>query len=179
MERQKQHANLNHIYHYLDPGPEHYNVETLSQAIYRETQSVADVEMFFRVLIFDALVGNHDRHGRNLAFIETAKGKRLSPIYDNPSALGIESGPMLQASFAPKGKIWTATSQEPEMTHYLIEMRRLDVGHLADKFLKETAVKTMVKYIAESHTISDAMKSALKELILQRYQELETYVRAK
>lgn len=84
MEQQLKHATLNHIYHYLKPGPENYNVEELSNVIYNQTKSVDDVEMFFKIILFDALIGNHDRHGRNIAIIETAAGKRLTPVYDNP-----------------------------------------------------------------------------------------------
>jgi serine/threonine protein kinase HipA of HipAB toxin-antitoxin module len=51
--------------------------------------------------LFDALVGNHDRHGRNIALIETRKGHILSPFYDNPSYIGIEDHNLLLAEHNP------------------------------------------------------------------------------
>ncbi|MFH0799387.1 MAG: HipA domain-containing protein [Pseudomonadota bacterium] len=179
MDRQPKHATINHLYHYLKPGPEHYTVEELNRAIYRETSSAADVEMFIRILLVDALVGNHDRHGKNLALIVTAKGKRLTPIYDNPSYLGLESGAMLKADFAPKGKIWTKASKEPEMTEYLAEIERLGVFHIAKEFYKKISRDTIHAYIDDSHSLSDRMKTALLKLILRRYGDLENYVNAR
>ena len=83
------HHNLIHLYHYLPAGENHYNVKNILEVIGKETQSPEDVRIFLEVLIFDSLIGNHDRHGRNLALLETAAGKRLAPIYDNTSALGL------------------------------------------------------------------------------------------
>lgn len=176
MDKYRHHATLNHIYHYLKPGSEHYNVEEISNAIYRETNLAADVEMFFRMLLFDALIGNHDRHGRNLAFIETSSGRRLTPIYDNPSSLGLESGNILKATFAPKGKIWTRDSHEPEMTEYLDELKRLDVIEIARSFYKALSLDRIQEYINESRSLSKNMKEALLKLILTRFGDLKSYV---
>jgi len=66
-----------------------------------------DVSIFIKTLLFDALIGNNDRHGRNLGFIVTSKGSTLSPIYDNVSYLSLESGGMLQAQHNPTGRINT------------------------------------------------------------------------
>lgn len=177
MDKYRHHATLNHIYHYLKPGSEHYNVEEISNAIYRETNSAADVDMFFRMLLFDALIGNHDRHGRNLAVIETAGGKRLTPIYDNPSSLGLESGTILKATFAPKGKIWTPDSHEPEMTEYLDELKRLGVIDVAISFYSHLSLDKIQEYIEESQSLSAEMKGALKKLISARFGDLKSYVK--
>lgn len=177
MDKYRHHATLNHIYHYLKLGSEHYNVEEISNTIYRETNSAADVEMFFRMLLFDALIGNHDRHGRNLAFIETAGGRRLTPIYDNPSSLGLESGPILKATFAPKGKIWTRNSREPEMTEYLDEIGRLGVMETARSFYEALSLDKVQEYIGTSQSLSGEMRAALTKLTSARYGDLKSYVR--
>ena len=176
MDKYRHHATLNHIYHYLKPGPENYSVEEISNAIYRETNSAADVDIFFRLLLFDALIGNHDRHGRNLAFIETSSGRRLTPIYDNPSSLGLESGNILKAAFAPKGKISTRDSREPEMTEYLDELKRLGVIDLARSFYKNLSLEKIREYVNESQSLSKEMRAALLKLISTRFGDLKSYV---
>lgn len=178
MEKRLSNATLNHLYHYLPAGETHYNVEEIGNAIFRETQSVQDVEMFFRMLLFDALVGNHDRHGRNLALIETSKGKRLAPIYDNPSYLGLESGALLKAHHAPYGKIWTRNSQKPSMADYVHELFRLDALHVTQAFFKATKLPKLLERISESPSVSPEMQAALRRLISERHKELEAYVGA-
>lgn len=177
MDRQSEHATMNHLYHYNPlQDQNHYTVEDIARTIYRETNSSSDTDMFFRMLLFDALIGNHDRHGRNLALVVTAKGKKLTPIYDNPSSLGLESGPILQATFSPRGKIWTKHSHEPEMNEYLEEMSRIGVINFAQNFFDEVSIDKIIEYIDESISLSLEMKNALKKLILKRYRDLEAYL---
>lgn len=180
MDKQFQHATLNHIYHYSPlHDPESYNVEMLGKVIYYETGSAVDIDMFFRALLFDALIGNHDRHGRNLALIETAGSKRLTPIYDNPSSLGLELGAILNATFSPRGKIWTKYSHEPEMIEYLDELKRLGVINIANDFYKEIKIEKIIEYIDQSLSLSEAMRNALKKLILKRFKDLEAFLDSK
>lgn len=177
MDKRSGHATMNHLYHY-NPLQDlnRYTVEDIAKTIYRETNSPADTDMFFRMLLFDALVGNHDRHGRNLALIITAKGKKLTPIYDNPSSLGLESGSMLRATFSPRGKIWTKGSCEPEMNEYLEEMDRIGVMNLAQNFYNEISIDKITGYIDESFYLSSEMRGAFKRLISKRYRDLEVYL---
>lgn len=177
MDKQPVHATLNHLYHYKPLQDEHhYTVEDIAKTIHRETENATDTDMFFRMLLFDALIGNHDRHGRNLALIVTSKGKRLTPIYDNPSSLGLESGPMLRATFSPRGKIWTKDSHEPEMTEYLKEMGRIGVINLAKQFYDEISINKIIEYVDESFFLSLEMRNALKRLISKRYKDMEVYL---
>jgi len=117
MTQQTSPTNLSHLYHYLEKGENNYNVEHLAEVIQRETKSIVEVELFLNVLLFDALIGNHDRHGRNLAIIETPMSKRLSPmifficsivIFSSCSAffagVNIASG-NLSANFKPAGNL--------------------------------------------------------------------------
>lgn len=177
MDRQSRHATLNHIYHYLPSDEALYTIETIAEAVFRETRSVEDHEQLVKMFIFDALVGNHDRHGRNIALIETARGKRLAPLYDNPSSLGLESGPMLKASFSPRSKIWTRGSREPLMRDCLIELDRLGMKNIIMEFYRSMDIGKILGVVTASHALSDLMKEALLRLIKQRIQELEDYVR--
>lgn len=174
------HATLNHIYHYVPlDNSAHYTVENIVKTIYRETKSSVDIGMFIRTLVFDALVGNHDRHGRNLALIVTSKSQRLSPIYDNPSYLGLESGAMLRGAFSPRGKIWTKASQEPEMTEYLEELERVGVLGIAKDLFQKINIVKIETYIDESISLSPEMKQAMKKLIQKRYRDMEVYLENK
>ena len=176
MHAMKTHSTLVHIYRYLEGGAENYNVEMISNTIYRETNSPQDVSNFFKILLFDSLIGNHDRHGSNLALLETAKGKCLAPIYDNPSYLGLESRSMLSAHFSPKGKIGTKDSKEPGMTQYLEEINRLGAFKTAKDFFAKLPIARIHSTISEAVCLSDPMKKALLKLINERYMELKKYV---
>lgn len=175
MDQLKTHANLVHLFHYLKKGSEHYNVETLSEVIFRETRSYEDIDQYFKTLLYDALVGNHDRHGRNFALIETAQGKRLSPIYDNPSSLGLEPHSLLGAQFSPRGKIATQKTNEPEMLDYLKEMDRLGVIKIAKDFFSQLDINKVRQIITES-PLSTKMKQAFHRLVEERYSALAMYL---
>ncbi|MDA1354544.1 MAG: HipA domain-containing protein [bacterium] len=163
--------NLVHIYHYLTPGDQHYTLSELVHAIRSETESDAEVRVFLNVLLFDALIGNHDRHGRNIALIETARKKVLSPIYDNVSALGLESGSWLNATWNPKGKIATTHSNEPSMTDYVLAIRDLGYSDLLHTFEARLLKLDYGSIINSMFMLSPEMKSALIRLIQSRLKE--------
>ena len=170
------HATLNAIYHYIEPGPNNYNVENLSKAIFSQTRSAPDVYMFFKTLLFDSLIGNHDRHGRNYSIIETYKSKRLSPIYDNPSYLGLESGSLLKAHIAVFGKIWTKNAQEPSIIDYAKEIKRLNANHVINDFITSIQYTKIEQTILETHCLSKDMKTALHKMVTEQYNKLLNYV---
>lgn len=179
MDQQTAHANLNAIYHYVDAGPKNYTVENISQAIFREARSAPDVFMFFRILLFDALIGNHDRHGRNLSLIETAQQKRLSPIYDNPSYLGLESGALLKANFTVHGKIGTKKSDEPQILDYAVEIERLGAGSVVEDFVSTTKIDKIKETILKTTSLSENMRQALYKMVVEQYKKLKDYVQTK
>lgn len=45
---------------------------------------------FIKIPIFDALIGNQDRHCDNWGIISSKDGYRLAPIYDNGASLGFQ-----------------------------------------------------------------------------------------
>lgn len=171
----KQAATLSHIYHYVDSGKD-YNCECLMKIIQSQSKHYPDLENFIRVCLYDSLVGNHDRHGRNLGFIISAKINRLAPAYDNPSALGLEHGNMLKAQFEPKGKIFTSKSTEPTLQDYAKEFIRLDHHQIVQQFYAQINIEQIIILI-EASTCSSLMKTALKKLIQRRYKELSDALR--
>ena len=166
--------NLIHIYHYLDPGEQNYSVEKLYRVIQNTTNNPKDAHTFMKMILYDALIGNHDRHGRNLAIVETARRKFLAPIYDNPSALGLESGAMLSADWNPLGKILTLQDAHPSMSAYLCELQRLGFGFMIDEFLVSLKHQNLDEMIETSPALSANMKHALKRLIQKRIKELKS-----
>jgi hypothetical protein len=164
-------SNLIHIYHFLEPKPENFNCESLFRIIEAKTQRLEEIERFIELTLFDALIGNHDRHGRNLALIQSANGFQLSPFYDNPSYLGIEISPLLSAHHEPRGQIYTAQSTEPKMLDYVQEWNRLGQVATVNKFRDKIKLESLMEII-ESSFISDKRKESIKRLIKRRYLEL-------
>lgn len=163
-------ANLEHIYKFR-PDDKH-NCETLAQVIRDTTKLPYDLEAFFNAILFDALIGNHDRHGRNLAFVVTPSKTNLSPIYDNVSYLSLLSGPILKADFNPTGRISTKETKEPSMLHYVNELKRLSQEELIQSFYSKVKIQKIEQLIDKSFC-SDLMKEAFKKLIQKRYKELQ------
>ncbi|SRR5579885_473385 len=163
-------TDLQHIYHHR--ADDQHSCEGIIRAIMEKTGRPHDVSILIKTILFDALIGNHDRHGRNLAFILTAKSMSLSPIYDNVSYLSLESGNMLKADFSPKGKISTSETFEPSMRDYVKELKRLGYSDEINEFYESIKMPQLYQLIDESFC-SDLMKIAITTLIEKRYEELK------
>ncbi len=161
---------LDHIYHFVTDGKK-YDCESLVEIIGEKTQRKREQERFVFLTLADSLIGNHDRHGRNLAFIRSAKGIWLSPFYDNPSALALDDPSILGADLQPRGSIFTKYSNMPTMKDYIMEWNRLGYSHIIQRFKKKLHLKTVENLIKKSH-ICEKRKQALWRLILKRNEEL-------
>ena len=169
--QKRESSNLIHIYHFLEPSSKKFNCEYLLKVIESKTQRRDEIERFIELTLFDALIGNHDRHGRNLALIQSPQGFQLSPFYDNPSYLGTESDFMLGACHDPRGQIYTAHSTEPKIQDYVKEWERLGYKDFVNKFRNRIELPALIKIIDESF-VSSKRKEAMKKLIRRRFQEL-------
>ena len=163
-------STLDHIYHFMADGKKH-DCENLVGIIGEKTQRRKEQEKFVFLTLADSLIGNHDRHGRNLAFIRSAKGTWLSPFYDNPSALALENASILGADLQPRGSIFTKDSDKPTMRDYVLEWNRLGYSDVVQRFKKKLCLKTIKNLIKKSH-LSEKRKQALLRLILKRNEEL-------
>ena len=164
-------VNLHHIYHYLNKKDK-YDVQTLLDIIEKQTGKLSEMEKFVKICLFDALIGNHDRHGRNLAFIEKKGQLLLSPFYDNPSYIGIEENALLGAQLSPRGKIATSKTNEPVMKDYIKEFIEIGYEETVKCFTKNVKINNVLKFIDESY-ISKKRKAAFTKLVLARYEELK------
>lgn len=162
---------LHHIYHYFKKG-EKFDVENLIRIIETQTGRSSEIERFVELTLFDSLIGNHDRHGRNLAFLEQKGRISLSPFYDNPSYIGVEDKMLLGAQHNPKGKIETSQTNEPTLSDYVKEFQLLELGYVTKGFFTKIDITTILNLIEKSH-LSKKRKTALEKIITERYEELK------
>lgn len=163
-------SDLVHIYRYLD-HPKNYNCEHLLKIIEKEVGRYEAVVRFVELCLFDSLIGNHDRHGRNLGLIREAKGTSLAPFYDNPCYLALEIPELLGAYHEPRGVIATNETQEPVMKDYVKEWFRLGFKEETIGFAKRIDLQVVENLLASS-LLSNARKEAILRLIQRRYQEM-------
>ncbi len=172
-------GNLNHIYKYLPKGEKNHNCENIVNVIKEQTGKLADVERFVEICLFDAFVGNHDRHGRNLGIIDTGKNRKLAPMYDNPSFLGIQKDDeFLLAHFNPSGAIWTSDSKEPKLLNYIREFKKLNLEKPCQKFIKKIMDKfpLLIEEIQNSE-ISERRKKAFIKLLNERLEDCKKSIK--
>lgn len=166
-----EHQNLSHVHLHL-PKDVKSDCEVLINVISNTTGRYPEIETFIKTCLFDALIGNHDRHGRNLGFIVSPRGTKLAPIYDNPSMLGLEQGEWLAADFAPTGRIPTKSTSDPSIGDYAREFIRLGYCDVVDTFSSTVKYEKIFSLIDKSFC-SHGMKAALGKLIEKRIKELD------
>jgi hypothetical protein len=168
-------SNLVHLYRFLGEQP--FDLKTILKVISDHTGKATDIEQFIKLCLFDALIGNHDRHGRNLALIQTAQGKMLSPTYDNPSCLGIEEESFLKAILEPCGKIHSSRSKEPKMREYALDFCEMGYEDLVAQFYRSITLQKIIDLVDTSF-ITFVRKDAFSRLLQRRYQELKEVIDA-
>jgi hypothetical protein len=152
-------GTLDHIYKFLPNGEDNYTCEVIINTILSQTGRLSDVAKFIEICLFDTLIGNTDRHGRNLGII-TSQGKKLSPMYDNPSTIGIEPDFILKSHYNPSGTIWTKDSKEPKPVDYQKEFHRL--GH--ETIVKHFCMKVNLKSEKILNVISNSNLTEIRKL---------------
>lgn len=167
-------SRLDHIYKFLPEGEEHYNCVQLIRVIKEQTGRLTDIAQFVSICLFDALIGNNDRHGRNLGIIVTQNKKKLAPMYDNPSYFGVENNNMLGADLNPSGSIWTKSSKEPKFLDYVKEFQRLGYQDICFKF-KEKFLKQFPFIKQEVHKafISKQRQKAFLTFLKKKVKDCE------
>jgi len=163
-------SSLDHIYHFVKPEME-YDCETIINIIEEQTGRRTEQENFAYLTLSDSLIGNNDRHGRNLGFIRSATEMYLAPFYDNPSAISVEDVSFLEADLQPKGSIFTKDSHEPTMKDYIREWKRLGYDEVIDRFRQNLSLATITNLISAS-PLSEKRKKAFLRLISKRSQEI-------
>lgn len=163
-------ANLIHIYRFLDE-PMQFSCEGLLAIIEQQSDRIEDINRLVTLTLFDALIGNHDRHGRNIALIQKGKEQWLAPFYDNPSYLALEIPALLGAQHEPRGAIATQETPQPTLRDYVKEWTRLKQKEVILQFQSKLNLEVMEDLIKASF-ISTKRQKALLDLIYRRYKEL-------
>ena len=166
-------ANLIHIYRFIEKDEE-YNCQTLIKIINEKCGRLSDIREFIFMCLFDALIGNHDRHGRNIGLIQSGPSNfTLSPTYDNPSYVGIEATYLLGADLNPQGKISTKKKRNPTLKDYLEEFNENDYVEITSEFVKKVKSKWKeIEMIVETSYLSDQRRNAMMKILNKRYKEL-------
>jgi hypothetical protein len=162
-------TNLVHLYHLFGEAP--YDCENTLRIIGDKTGRIGQQHEFAFLTLADSLIGNNDRHGRNLGLIQSSRGYELAPFYDNPSYLAIESDRYLAAQHSPYGTIHTRDSREPSMKDYVREWRRLGLDQVVEQFRNAVDLEGIRRLIVES-PLSHKRQRALMTLIEKRHEEL-------
>lgn len=167
-------GTLHHIYKFLPLGSENHSCDELVKIILKETSKLADAAKFIEICLFDSLIGNNDRHGRNLGIIETSSGKRLAPMYDNPSCIGIEDEFFLVSDINPSGSIWTQDNRNPKPSDYIKEFQRLGYEDIVKQFSgRVVAQSAQLLSIVNNADLSEMRKNALTKLLRKRIGDFE------
>ncbi len=169
-------ANLIHLYHFLKENDE-FSVKNILTIISDKVGRLDAIHQFIYMCLFDALIGNHDRHGRNIALIETRKGFQLSPFYDNPSYIGIEDHSLLLAHHNPRGKIATSSTIDPTLREYVEDFKDLGYFPIVLSFLSKVQ-KMDFESLIQRPFLSARRQEALLTLIKRRQEEFEDAIRS-
>lgn len=161
-------GNLIHIYHFIGEQP--FEIQTIFNILKEKVGRLEALRQFVFLCLFDALIGNHDRHGRNLGLIETKKGYELAPFYDNTSYIGIEDQSLLLAHHNPRGKISTSDNAEPTIKDYVNAFCQMGFKSWLDEFLQRVEKATLFQLIEKSF-LSEKRKKGFSNLINRRLQE--------
>jgi hypothetical protein len=162
-------CNLIHIYRCLE-SPDQFSCSGLLQVLEKEVKKFEDIQSFVKLCLFDSLIGNHDRHGRNLGLIQSGKELRLAPFYDNPSYLAMEDPLLLGAYHEPRGAIATKDTKEPTIRDYVKEWIRLGLGEPVKEFRRLINIYDIENIINNSF-VSPKRQQAFLKLIKRRCEE--------
>lgn len=167
-------ANLIHIYHFISDSDSH-SCEVILKILNEKCGKLNDIKEFINMCLFDSLIGNHDRHGRNIGIIQSGPSSyALSPIYDNPSYIGIEAEYLLDADLNPKGSIKTSSSNEPTLLDYINEFNNAGHNEIVEDFIKKTnRIWPEILGIVNESKLSEKRKIAFIRILEKRKKEME------
>jgi serine/threonine-protein kinase HipA len=146
------------------------SMEKVGKALYSySSNTLLDALFYFELTLFSFLTGNNDMHLKNFSMIEGPSGWILSPAYDllNASILNPDDEEELALTLAGKKK-------KLKQEHFVQLGKVLNLNNkqinAAFKRLKKNTPKA-IEWIDQSF-LSKEMKSAYKELLEKRYNQL-------
>ena len=150
------------------PSKHRYSIEMVNKAIER----FVPIEDFLKMVMFDYLIGNSDRHQNNWAILIEGDKKEWCPLYDNSSSLCAYISEEQIEGYLGKDKIrwnslidtksksllWCRESDEKRPTHLMV------MEYLKENYYEQTYefAKKIIKMMNEKQ-IYDILKLYSKE----------------
>lgn len=175
---QESSKTLHHIYKFLPKGDKNYSCENIMNLINEQTKSLKEVEKFVKICLFDAFIGNNDRHGRNLGIIDNGRSKKLAPMYDNPSYFGTVGEDMLLSQFNISCSIGTFQTKNPKFLDYVQEFERLKHKKACLNFTQKIVKQyPLILEEIENSEMSKNRKKAFIKFLSCRLEEVKVSVK--
>lgn len=170
------------IFETLGRYPYNFNEETkfiIDEKIgtpsnYKMPEKINDgADLWTGYIIFDALIANKDRHGKNWEIISDKQGnKNLAPLFDSGMSLGMTLGGRLEkeADLTPEKHMTTETSYfgeyHRELVEKVIKLRPVASAVWLNKVsrITPTKIEKIIDSLPHSH-INDAERKFAKELV--------------
>lgn len=141
---------------------------------------------FYKIMIFDFIIGNSDRHSNNWAIIKKGKEKeRLAPIYDNGSSLcALVKESQIKDYLSSRDKLkfnaLVDTSSRIDGKSRRKPTHKEIIQYLHDNFYDETKdfVKLIIQKLDEK-AIEDILNSVKEYISDNRYQLIKKYLQQK
>ena len=135
---------------YDDTVGEYYSIEMLTTAI----QKYGLLPDLLRMLVFDYLIGNTDRHQNNWAII--SKGEReyaFSPLYDNSSSL---------CCYVQEQHLGSLLGNDARRWNTLVRTKSLSIVRIDKKNRKRPRHEEVIAYIWEHY--SDQVQGFIEQI---------------
>jgi uncharacterized protein (DUF1499 family) len=153
-----------------------WSCEAVVKSIRKESTVVDhDLKQFVLTCLFDSLIGNSDRHSRNLAYIYQTGKYKLAPIYDSVSVMIAKKlDYQMIKDMNWGGKVRTKLSVAPSFHDYVTEFQKLRLAELVDSVLvKIKKNQQRVIQLIENSRLGATNRFLLKERLEEIFGSLK------
>jgi hypothetical protein len=175
---------INREYPFYDPetlydskNHEYYSIEMITKVL-SEYNLVYD---FMKIVIFDFIIGNTDRHQSNWAVLQNKDTIRMSPLYDNGSSL---------CCYIKEGSIGSYLGKDEVRFNSLVQSKSKSRIRIEKSIKKEPTHIDVAKYVAANYRNSDLInwikdvvstldRSLINEMVFKYDDELVSQMRKK
>ena len=132
--------------------------------------TLLDKVFYFELVLFSFLTGNNDMHLKNFSMIESPSGWILSPAYDLLNVAIINPDDTEELALTLAGKKKKLKRQHFEQLGKDLGLTEKQISRVFKRFLKNNPKAIN---LIEKSFLSDDMKIAYKEVIKNRFQQIE------